>query len=235
MRKKELSILRKFNWRKIMRENEILCKRIADINLEFYNKDLITPTGGNISARSPETPEEIWLTPGGIYKNTLTYESMLCVDLEANLLKETKYKPTSETPMHLAIYKNRPDVNAVIHTHAVYTTIYGLTSLDFLPISAEAVMVGELPVIPWTKTGSRESGSVVVEALGSRGFCVVIDDHGLVVAAPTLDLAAGITDMVEATCKKLVMCKLLGVEPHLLSSDNINDILELMRSHGAVG
>jgi ribulose-5-phosphate 4-epimerase/fuculose-1-phosphate aldolase len=213
---------------------EALMKDLLDINSELYQKGYITPTGGNISARCPDDPEQVIITPAHLYKRTLTPEQMLIVDLHGKVLNDRKYPPTTEAPFHLAIFRARPDIKAVIHTHTIHTTIVGLTNMELLPVTAEAVMLSRLPIIPWG-SGTDELGQQIVDALGKHGFFVVIQNHGLVVGGPTLQWASGVTDMIEVVCRILVTCKMMGIEPKVLPDAVIAAIQESAKKGAAVG
>ena len=217
-----------------MDKNEALVTELLDINLEFYNKGYITPTGGNLSARSADDPEKIVITPYAVYKRRLCPEHMLWLDMQGNNVGECKLKPSTETPIHLAVYRSRPDIQAVIHTHTIYTNIFGLTNIQWLPISAEAVMLRGMPIIEWT-SGTQESGRLVAEGIGQKGAFVLIRNHGLVVGGPSLSWAAGVTDMIEVVCKMLVTCKMMGVEPQVLPQPLIEAIQAKSKSGEAAG
>jgi L-fuculose-phosphate aldolase len=201
-----------------------IINELLDIKDELYAKGLITPFGGNISVRCPDDPKKVIITPGSVYKKNLRPDQFLCVDLEGNILNESKYKTTSETPIHLTILRDRLDINAVIHTHPIYTTIFGIIDIEFLPITSDAVILGELPIVEWTRTGTAESGQVLSQAFSKGGLFAVIRNHGLVVGGPTLQFASGITTMIEDTCKALVISKNMGIAPKLLSQEDIDYI-----------
>jgi L-ribulose-5-phosphate 4-epimerase len=208
-----------------------LKKEFLEIKDDLYSQGLITPLGGNISIRCPDDANKVLVTPSGIYKKSLKPEQILCLDLQGNVLSDTKYKPTSETPIHLAIMRSRPDVNAVVHTHAVFATAFGVSGLEFQPITADAAMIGQLPIVEWTVTGSKESGEIISKALAGHQNYVLIRNHGLFVCGPNLQYAAGITVMIEAICKGLVLCKMMGVNPKVLAPDKVALIEELLKSH----
>ena len=182
-----------------------IINELLEIKDELYAKGLITPFGGNISVRCPDDPKKVIITPGSVYKKNLRPDQFLCVDLEGNILNESKYKTTSETPIHLTILRDRPDINAVIHTHPVYTTIFAVSGIEFLPLTSDAVILGSLPIVEWTRTGTPESGQVLSQAFSKGGLFAVIRNHGLVVGGPTLQFASGVTTMIEDTCKALVI------------------------------
>ena len=206
-------------------------KEFLEIKDDLYARGLITPFGGNISVRCPDNPNKALVTPSGVYKKFLTPDQILCIDLQGKMLEDSPYKPTSETPIHLAILRARPDVNAVVHTHPVYATAFGVSGLPFLPITSDAVIVGSLPIVEWTVTGSAESGEIIARALAGQQNYVLIRNHGLFVCGPNLPYAAGFTDMIESVCKEIVLCKMMGVNPRVLPDEKVALIQELKKSH----
>lgn len=206
-------------------------KEFLEIKDDLYAKGLITPFGGNISVRCPDDPNKVLVTPSGIYKKSLKPEQILCIDLHGKMLEESSLRPTSETPIHLAIMRSRPDVNAVVHTHAVFATAFGISGIDFQPITSDAVMVGKLPIVEWTVTGSTESGEIIAAALAGHQNYVLIRNHGLFVCGASLQYAAGFTDMIESTCKGLVLCKMMGVNPKVLPPEKVAIVQELAKAH----
>ena len=109
-------------------------QQLADITKELYLAEVITPTGGNVSVRNADRENTAWITPSQIFKRDLSPDQMVLIDMDGKRI-EGDYEPSIESVYHTSIYKHRPDINSVVHSHAPLSIIFGLSELEWLPIS----------------------------------------------------------------------------------------------------
>jgi autoinducer 2 (AI-2) kinase len=194
-----------------------LREEMVQVVNELYATGLITATGGNVSARLPES-EQVIITPSQLFKGDLRPEILVRIHLDGRRLDDDAPKPSMEWPMHCAIYTARPDVRAIIHPHAPQATVLGLTGLPFLPISTEAAFLGELPRVPYFIPGTHERAQAVVGAVGD-GAAVLMQNHGVLVVGSILRRAADVAEVIERTAEMILGCYAVGREPPTLPAE----------------
>ncbi len=193
---------------------------------ELFAAELLTATGGNVSARIPGT-DELWITPSQLFKGRLTPDMMVRVDLDGNAADPEAPAPSSERLLHCVIYRARPEIEAVVHAHAAYATILGMAGIPFTPVTTEAAFFGDIPRVPFIMPGGEALAVAARDALGD-GSAVLLQNHGLVVAATSLRQAANAAEVIERVSHLIWSCHVAGREAPVLPAD----MLEMLREIG---
>jgi autoinducer 2 (AI-2) kinase len=204
---------------------ESLGVELVRVVTELYALGCITAIGGNVSARVLGA-DQILITPSQLHKGELHPGHLVQIDLEGQVLSADALAPSSEWPMHCAVYLARPDVGAIAHAHAPQATVLGLSGLPFLPISTEAAFLGDLPRVPFIMPGTQELAQAAVKALGD-GPAVLLQNHGLLVAGSSLVRAAEIVQVIERTAEVILGCYAVGKKPPTLPKDVVATLRRL--------
>ena len=190
---------------------------------ELYRLQLITSTGGNVSARCEDDPAQAFITPTGSFKGALREDTFVRIDFAGQVLAASAAKPSSEWPIHVAILQARPDIQAVVHCHAPKAITLVNADLPFLPISTESAFLANVGRIPFVVPGTPALAEAIVGALGS-GWAVLMQNHGLIVAARSLRRAADIAQIVERTSEIILGCYAVGRPPPVLPPELVAEL-----------
>ncbi len=198
------------------------CELLAAMTRELYDNKLVTAKGGNLSVRCASRDNACWITPSGNFKGGLSAGDMVLVDLDGNKL-EGVHKPSVEAGYHAGIMRGRPEVNAVVHTHAPYATVFGMSDMQMVPITTEAILIQDYPNVPFHLGGSADLHALVLEHLGrSSKKGAYLRNHGLITTGKTLREAVDYTYMVEHTCRILIIAKMAGIDPSLIPQETVD-------------
>ena len=184
--------------------------------------DLIRMSAGNISTRTEDGL--VAITPSGIKYHNMTLEEISIVDLDGNLVEGLK--PSSETPMHTAVYRNMPDVGSICHTHSIFAITFAMLA-DEIPMANLELMVcgAPIPVAPWACPGTSKAGEVAVEFFTSRPKLKVIllRKHGLVAIGSNLNHAFDMAFNAEVGFQSYHQALLLG-KPEAITNEELAEI-----------
>jgi autoinducer 2 (AI-2) kinase len=192
-----------------------LCRIVEDL----YGQELITATGGNVSARIAGS-EDVWITPSQLFKGDLAPGLLVRVGVDGRRRDPNSRSPSSERMMHCAVYQRKREAQAVIHAHAPHATILANAELPFLPISTEAAFFAEIPRVPFIMPGTDELAHAVAEAMGD-GWAVLMKNHGLIVAGRTLRRAADMAEIIDRSAQVMLGCWQVGREPPVLPAEAV--------------
>lgn len=196
-------------------------KALLETAAELYQARILTPTGGNISLRAE--PDVIWITPRGLFKGGLREEDLILVDGDGRV-RQGRHPPSRETPLHMSIYAARPDVGAIIHSHPPLAITFGLFDLPVKPVTADAVLFRNLPVVEFLLPGTPALARRATEALGDEP-AALLRNHGAVVVGADLRQAADRTHALEETCLTLLLARLIAAEPAVIPAALVGKLL----------
>ena len=178
-------------------------KNIADIinvSNEIYDRGLVSGKSGNISKRiKGSTGDIVAITPTLKSLSDLSQKDIVLVDMEGNVL--TEGVPSSEVNMHLAIYKKRPDVDAIVHTHSTYATGFAFSSKKIKRLEGFGeIKKPYLASIEYKKPGSHELAEKVGESINDEDV-LILKNHGVICVADSLKEAKLLAIFVEEIAK----------------------------------
>jgi L-ribulose-5-phosphate 4-epimerase len=188
---------------------ERLREELWKLHLELPKNDLVKWTGGNVSARDPETGY-VAIKPSGVRYEVLAPEHMVIVDLEGNVI-EGDLKPSSDTASHLYIYRHRPDVGGVVHTHSPYATAFAALGKP-IPVCLTAIadeFGGPIPCGGFALIGTEAIGKAVLAAIG-ESRAVLLRQHGVFTIGPDAGSAVKAAVMTEDVAKTVWLAMQLG-------------------------
>ncbi|MFI1735341.1 class II aldolase/adducin family protein [Streptomyces acidicola] len=192
---------------------------------------LVVGTSGNVSVRVGDT---VLVTPTGVPYDRLTPDDVVGVDLDGSQILGS-LRPTSELPMHLAVY-GATGARAVVHTHAVHATAVS-TLVRELPLIhyMSAALGGVVRVAPYATYGTQELAENVLRALEGRTACL-LQNHGTLTYGSTLSEAYDRTAQLEWMCRVwLTASTVPGLTPTLLSREQVAEVEERLRGYGQPG
>jgi L-ribulose-5-phosphate 4-epimerase len=155
-------------------------------------------SGGNVSMRVNETVMAI--TPSSVRYPELTTEDICIVDFDLSVIEENhKLKPSVESAMHSIIYQKRPDVNAIVHTHQTYGSVFSLINTPIPALFDEvAFSLGQtVDIVPYALSGSPELVNNVAGKLSNNANAYILQNHGILALGKNLDKAILHAELLE--------------------------------------
>ena len=188
---------------------EKLCQTVCELHGELFRNNLVVWTSGNVSARDPESGLVV-IKPSGVMYPDLTPDKMVILDLDGKVMQGA-LKPSSDTLTHLFLYRNRKDVNGVVHTHSTYATAFAAVGK---PIPAVLTAIcdefgGPIPVGAFAPIGSEAIGREVLNSIGSSK-AILMKNHGVFTIGVSARDALKAAVMVEDAARTVFIAMQLG-------------------------
>ncbi len=205
---------------KINLEKEVYEARrnILIAGIDLLDKGLVTGTWGNISVKIPNS-NWIAVTPSGRNYRTIREEDIIIVDQLGKTISGA-LKPSSELPLHLAVYQARADVQAIVHTHSIFASACAVARKDIPPIIEDLVQIvgGSVNVARYGFPGTESLADYAVDGLGDKQ-AVLLANHGMIGCAPSLSEALMVCELVEKAASIYVYAQQLGGAQELAEED----------------
>jgi L-fuculose-phosphate aldolase len=203
---------------------------LADIGREFLGTGMTVATGGNISIRIPDEGVMI-ITPSGMDYRTLSGEDMCILDVAAGKQLEGTRTPSSETPMHLAVYRERDDFHAVAHTHPPYCTAFSMIREPIPLVHYLIPVLGKsIPVAEYATYGTEAMGPAALSAL-EESAAVILPNHGLLTAGADITQAVNRSGIAEYIAHSYAVARGLG-SPVILPEAEDGNLREQFGKYG---
>lgn len=197
---------------------EKLKEELVALHLELPKNNLVVWTGGNVSARDPETGL-VAIKASGIPYEAMRPEHMVVMDIDGKLV-EGNFKPSSDVYSHLYIYRHRPDVFGVVHTHSVYATAFAAVNRP-IPVVLTAIadeFGGPIPCGGFALIGDDAIGKVVVDSIG-KSPAVLLKNHGVFTIGKNAKAAVKAAVMTEDNAKTVWLALQIGVPDEIPQED----------------
>ncbi len=203
---------------------------VVDYGNAMVRAGLTKGTGGNLS-RICRRRGLVAISPSGLDYAVMRPEDVVLVDLDG-LQKEGTYQPSSELGFHLALYRQRPEVRAVVHTHSVYATTLACLGWELPAVHYLVGFAGhKVPVAPYATFGTDELAASVAATMGRQFNAALLANHGLVTVGEDMRAALNTAEEVEFVARIYYQAKCAG-SPVLLSEREMAVIIEKFKTYG---
>ena len=188
---------------------ESLKEEVCDQNHELPRNGLVVGSGGNVSGRDPDTGL-IVIKPSGIKFSKLTADTMVVVDIGGNVV-EGEMKPSVDTGIHLYIYRNRPDVFGVTHTHSPYATSFAARGerIPAILTPITHILGRDVPCSRYATPGEVDTGQAIIET-ADGGWAVLVKSHGVFTMGKSAAEATSIAVYLEEAAMTTHLAMLRG-------------------------
>lgn len=205
---------------------------IIEVGRRIYNRGFVAANDGNITVRIG--PDEVLTTPTGVSKGFMTPDMIIKVDMDGTV-KSGKWKPSSELKMHLQVYREREDVNAVVHAHPPHATAFAVAGIPLKkPIMPEVVIsLGWVPVAEYGTPSTEEIPQAISKYLQCYD-ALLLENHGALTVGTDVYNAYFKMETLDLGAQISLLARQLGGEK-AISPANVEKLLEVRRNLGISG
>ena len=192
---------------------------------------LVAGTEGNVSARTPEG--NVLITPSGLDYAVMEPEDIVVVSLDGKTL-EGAFEPSVETPMHTGVYRSRPQILGIVHTHARFSTTLACLNWEIPPIHymlASLSDEGRVPVARYATYGTEELARNAAQVLGRAYRACLLRNHGTIAVGTTVSEAYSRTELLEQMAELYYRARTAG-QPVVLTADEMAEVAAKIHDYG---
>ena len=210
-----------------------LREMICEVGRRMWQRGMASANSGNISARLDG--DTVLITPTLVSKGFMRPEQILAMSLDGEVLRGEGY-PTTETPMHLCLYREREDLGGVVHAHPSFSTAFAVAGrpLDLHLIPEAVIFLGEVPLVPFQPPGSPELGEAVAQHL-AKYDAALLENHGIICWGSDVEQAYHRLETAEFCAEVTFYAQALGGARELPAEPlaNLLRLREMMKGGGA--
>jgi len=204
---------------------------IVQYGRKLIDAQLTTGTGGNLSIFN-RGEGLVAIKPSGVAYFDMTPGDVVVIDLGGYVL-DGKLKPSSETLFHLSLYKFRPDINAVVHTHQVYATTIACLNWELPAVHYLIGLSGnKVPLAAYATYGSPELSENILQSIGNCNACLLAN-HGLVTVGADIGAAFSTAEEIELVSRLYYQAKCIG-NPVILSDEAMQEVIKKFQTHSGL-
>jgi L-fuculose-phosphate aldolase len=204
-------------------------KSVVEFGRKLIEAELTTGTGGNLSAFN-RAEGLVAIKPSGVAYFEMTPADVVVIDLGGHVL-DGNLKPSSETLFHLSLYKFRPDINAVVHTHQIYATTIACLNWELPAVHYLVGLAGnKVPLAAYATFGSDELSENILQAIGNYNACLLAN-HGLITVGGNMAAAFATAEEIELVSRLYYQAKCIG-NPVILSDEEMKVVIKKYQSYG---
>ena len=188
---------------------EKLKEEILRLHLELPRNNLVTWTSGNVSGRDPESGAVV-IKPSGVSYEDLSAEMLVVLDANGKQL-EGRLKPSSDTATHLYVYRQRSDVQGIVHTHSPFATAFAAVGKPIPPVLTAICdeFGGPIPLGGFAPIGGEEIGKEIIRSIGTSP-AILMQNHGVFTIGKNARAAVKAAVMVEDAARTVFYAMQLG-------------------------
>ncbi len=212
-------------------KHQRLREEVTEVSRRMSASGLVRTTSGNVSARTPDG--NVLITPSGLPYEDLEPQDVALVNLEGALL-EGCFDPSTEVPMHTGIYRSKPDVGGIVHTHAPYSTALACLGLEIPAVHYMLAVLseeGRVPLSPYATYGTEELAGYAAETLGDAHSACLLQNHGTITVGETAGKAYSLTVILEEMAELYYRTMTAG-DPIILGPDRIAETRAKIAGYG---